>query len=249
MRKASFADMHCSIAQSLDIVGERWTLLILRDAFLGVRRFDGFVDVSVSRGTSSPTGSTRLSPLASSNGAPTTSPGAASTTSLPTRAAGCGPSRALRQWGDVGVGSAARATSRWALGTQAADVPPRPKSPATNAAKHWTPDRCKPHSSRVLRARRRRRHRRNRETGRVVTWGSPQRRRVRAAATAVIRSRPAYSSNDGPIDDAPHRCPAASRHRPFQPRRHPCYNLWRSRFEHAPDEVVEVDMEPEAASS
>jgi DNA-binding HxlR family transcriptional regulator len=44
MRKASFADMHCSIAQSLEIIGEWWTLLILRDAFLGVRRFDDFVD-------------------------------------------------------------------------------------------------------------------------------------------------------------------------------------------------------------
>lgn len=43
MRKASFADMHCSVAQSLEVVGEWWTLLILRDAFLGVRRFDEFV--------------------------------------------------------------------------------------------------------------------------------------------------------------------------------------------------------------
>ncbi len=40
MRKASFADMHCSVAQSLEIIGEWWTLLIVRDAFLGVRRFD-----------------------------------------------------------------------------------------------------------------------------------------------------------------------------------------------------------------
>src|SRR2546427_118603 len=30
----------CSIARALDIVGERWTLLIIRDAFLGIRRFD-----------------------------------------------------------------------------------------------------------------------------------------------------------------------------------------------------------------
>jgi DNA-binding HxlR family transcriptional regulator len=44
MRKASFADMHCSIAQTLEILGEWWTLLILRDAFLGVRRFDDFVE-------------------------------------------------------------------------------------------------------------------------------------------------------------------------------------------------------------
>jgi DNA-binding HxlR family transcriptional regulator len=44
MRKASFADMNCSIAQALEIVGEWWTLLVLRDAFLGIRRFDDFVD-------------------------------------------------------------------------------------------------------------------------------------------------------------------------------------------------------------
>ena len=44
MQRASFADMHCSIAQSLEIIGEWWTMLILRDAFLGVRRFDEFVE-------------------------------------------------------------------------------------------------------------------------------------------------------------------------------------------------------------
>jgi DNA-binding HxlR family transcriptional regulator len=32
----------CSVASALEIVGERWTLLVLRDAFLGVRRFDDF---------------------------------------------------------------------------------------------------------------------------------------------------------------------------------------------------------------
>lgn len=32
----------CSIARTLELVGERWTLLILRDAFRGVRRFDDF---------------------------------------------------------------------------------------------------------------------------------------------------------------------------------------------------------------
>ena len=32
----------CSIARALEIVGERWTLLILRDAFFGVRRFSDF---------------------------------------------------------------------------------------------------------------------------------------------------------------------------------------------------------------
>lgn len=34
--------MTCSVARALSVVGDRWTLLILRDAFLGVRRFDEF---------------------------------------------------------------------------------------------------------------------------------------------------------------------------------------------------------------
>ena len=34
--------MNCSVAQCLEVVGEWWSLLILRDAFLGVRRFDDF---------------------------------------------------------------------------------------------------------------------------------------------------------------------------------------------------------------
>jgi DNA-binding HxlR family transcriptional regulator len=44
MRKVSFADMQCSVAQSLEIIGEWWTLLIVRDAFFGIRRFDDFVE-------------------------------------------------------------------------------------------------------------------------------------------------------------------------------------------------------------
>ena len=32
----------CSIARSLEIVGERWTLLILRDAVVGLTRFEEF---------------------------------------------------------------------------------------------------------------------------------------------------------------------------------------------------------------
>lgn len=34
--------MSCSIARTLDVVGERWSLLILRDVFYGLRRFDDF---------------------------------------------------------------------------------------------------------------------------------------------------------------------------------------------------------------
>ena len=32
----------CSVARALSILGERWTLLIIRDAFRGTRRFDAF---------------------------------------------------------------------------------------------------------------------------------------------------------------------------------------------------------------
>jgi DNA-binding HxlR family transcriptional regulator len=35
-------DAPCAIAKTLDIVGERWTLLVLREAFWGVRRFSDF---------------------------------------------------------------------------------------------------------------------------------------------------------------------------------------------------------------
>jgi DNA-binding HxlR family transcriptional regulator len=42
VKKVSFADMHCSVAQALEVIGEWWTLLVLRDAFLGVTRFDDF---------------------------------------------------------------------------------------------------------------------------------------------------------------------------------------------------------------
>jgi DNA-binding HxlR family transcriptional regulator len=37
-----YEGQNCSIARTLEIVGERWTLLIVRDAFLGLRRFDEF---------------------------------------------------------------------------------------------------------------------------------------------------------------------------------------------------------------
>lgn len=42
VERKSFADMHCSVAQCLEVVGEWWSMLIVRDAFLGVTRFDDF---------------------------------------------------------------------------------------------------------------------------------------------------------------------------------------------------------------
>jgi DNA-binding HxlR family transcriptional regulator len=35
-----YRSQNCSIARTLEIVGERWSILVLRDVFLGVRRFD-----------------------------------------------------------------------------------------------------------------------------------------------------------------------------------------------------------------
>ena len=35
-----YEGQNCSIARALEIVGERWTLLIIRDVFLGLRKFD-----------------------------------------------------------------------------------------------------------------------------------------------------------------------------------------------------------------
>lgn len=42
MRRKSLADMACPMARSLDVVGEWWTLLIVRDALVGARRFEDF---------------------------------------------------------------------------------------------------------------------------------------------------------------------------------------------------------------
>lgn len=40
MKRTSFDDMSCSIARTLEVIGEWWTPLILRDITLGITRFD-----------------------------------------------------------------------------------------------------------------------------------------------------------------------------------------------------------------
>ena len=42
LRWDEIKDEPCSIARTLSVVGERWTLLILRNCFMGERRFEGF---------------------------------------------------------------------------------------------------------------------------------------------------------------------------------------------------------------
>jgi DNA-binding HxlR family transcriptional regulator len=42
MLNRDYDGQNCSVARALEVVGERWTLLIVRDAFLGKRRFEEF---------------------------------------------------------------------------------------------------------------------------------------------------------------------------------------------------------------
>jgi DNA-binding HxlR family transcriptional regulator len=42
MKRHSFGKMNCSLAQSLELIGEWWTLLIIREAMWGTSRFDDF---------------------------------------------------------------------------------------------------------------------------------------------------------------------------------------------------------------
>lgn len=43
MLDSDYPAQQCSIARALEVVGERWTLLILRDVFLGLHRFDELI--------------------------------------------------------------------------------------------------------------------------------------------------------------------------------------------------------------
>lgn len=50
MQRTRFGDMACSIARTLDVVGEPWSPLILRDVHLGITRFDRIQgDLGISR--------------------------------------------------------------------------------------------------------------------------------------------------------------------------------------------------------
>lgn len=42
MRWDEIRGMPCSVARTLSVIGDRWTLLVLRDAFLRTRRFEDF---------------------------------------------------------------------------------------------------------------------------------------------------------------------------------------------------------------
>lgn len=46
MKWDNIDQQHCSVARSLAEIGDRWTLLIIRDAVMGARRFEDFVERS-----------------------------------------------------------------------------------------------------------------------------------------------------------------------------------------------------------
>lgn len=52
MRRTSFANWPCSIARTMDLLGDWWTPLVLREAFYGIKRFDAFQqELGIARNT------------------------------------------------------------------------------------------------------------------------------------------------------------------------------------------------------
>lgn len=50
MRRTSFTDFHCSLARAVEVMGDWWTPLIVRDLYLGLDRFDDLVtNLGISR--------------------------------------------------------------------------------------------------------------------------------------------------------------------------------------------------------
>lgn len=60
MKQKSFVGMRCSIAGALELIGDRWTLLLIRDLSLGLRRYD---DLRANTGIPAATLATRLKHL------------------------------------------------------------------------------------------------------------------------------------------------------------------------------------------
>ena len=94
---ASFEELRvrdCSIKRTLDVVGEKWTLLVLREAFYGARRFEQFL-ANVGCARTLLNDSPRSSSTACSNASPIANP--ASVNAINT----CSPKKAMtcsRPW-------------------------------------------------------------------------------------------------------------------------------------------------------
>ncbi len=87
----SYDNQICSIAGALEVVGERWSLLIVRDIFLGLRRFDEIqADLGIARNVLQ-TRLTRLLEQGVLRSVPTSSARCAGNTGSRRRASTCGP--------------------------------------------------------------------------------------------------------------------------------------------------------------
>jgi len=64
MKSKSFAGMRCSIAGAMELIGDRWSFLLIRDLFFGLNRYD---DLRTSTGIPAATLSARLKHLESSD--------------------------------------------------------------------------------------------------------------------------------------------------------------------------------------
>jgi hypothetical protein len=85
----TYDDQVCSIARALEVVGERWSLLSVRDALLGLKRFEQFQDsLGIARNVLA-NRSADWSPPACSNGCPTSSAQNALSTGSPPWAVNC----------------------------------------------------------------------------------------------------------------------------------------------------------------
>jgi DNA-binding HxlR family transcriptional regulator len=52
MKRTSFAKWPCSVARTMNLLGDWWTPLVLREAFYGIRRFDRFQsELGIARNT------------------------------------------------------------------------------------------------------------------------------------------------------------------------------------------------------
>ncbi|MFI6559342.1 winged helix-turn-helix transcriptional regulator [Streptomyces sp. NPDC050534] len=52
MKRTSFSNWPCSIARTMDLLGDAWTPLVLREAFYGIHRFDEFQqELGIARNT------------------------------------------------------------------------------------------------------------------------------------------------------------------------------------------------------
>jgi DNA-binding HxlR family transcriptional regulator len=101
MQRKSFDTSICPVARSLDSIGDWWTLLIVRDAMLGVRRFSDF---QRSLGLARNMLSSRLKKMVA-DGVITTAPAADGTSYLEYRLTEKGEALlpvlvAMRQWGE-----------------------------------------------------------------------------------------------------------------------------------------------------